>query len=159
MFERTPVRIYKERGTLNTYVEFSGHRFVKGFASGLGCNCLIETLLACLNDNGILCVANVPWIRNELRKLFPQGENQVTARNYLDLRNHWRPIIDRIGVSARQQGSDTEHQIYARNFTVTAVHEETRVVSERDGNGPVELFVLNEGLSHFSPLLREKSRC
>ena len=155
MFERTPVRIYKERGTVNKYVEFSGHRFIKGFASGLGCNCLIETLLACLNDNGIPCVANIPWIRNELRKLFPQGENQVTARNYLDLRNHWRPIIDLIGVSARLHGCDTENQIYARNFTVTAVLEDTRVVSEKDGDGPIELFMLNEGIRHFVPLLRD----
>ena len=158
MFERTPVRIYKERGTLSVYVEFSGHRFVKGFASGLGCNCLIETLLARLNDNSILCVANILWIRSELRKLFPQGENWVSARNYLDLRNHRRPITDRIGVSARQHGCDTENQIYARNFTVTAVLEDTRVVSERNGNGPIELFILNERVRHFVPLLRDRIR-
>ena len=158
MFERTTVRIYKERGTLNVYVELSGHRFVKGFASGLGCNFLIATLLACLSDNSILCVANIPWIRIELRKLFPQGVNQVQENNFLDLRNHWRPIIDLIGVSARLQGCDTESQIYARNFTVTAVLEDTRVVSEKDGDGPIELFMLNEGVSHFVPLLRDRSR-
>ena len=107
---------------------------------------------------GILCVANIPWIRIELRKLFPQGVNQVQESNFLDLRNHWRPIIDLIGVSARLHGCDTESQIYARNFTVTAVLEDTRVVSEKDGDGPIELFMLNEGISHFVPLLRDRSR-
>ena len=94
------MQIRRERGNLNVFVEFSGRSFIKGFASGDGYNCLIQTLLACLNDNGILCVADVPWIREELRRRFRTGENIVMAKNYLDLRNHWRSIIDLIGISA-----------------------------------------------------------
>ena len=158
MFERTPVQIRRERGTPNVLVEFSGHRFVKGFASGSGCNCLIQTLLSCLNDNGIPCMADAPWIRKELRKQFPQGANQVTERNFLDLRNHWRSIINLIGVNARRNSYDATDQIHARNFKVTAVLEDGRFVAEVDGNGPIDLYLLNEGNAHFVPLLRHRQR-
>ena len=111
-------------------VEFSAGQFVKGSASGAGCNCLINTLLSCLNDNNLRCVANVPWVRQELRRLFTEGENIVTRNNFLDLRNHWRSIIDLIGVSARHQGCDERNQIHARNFRVTSVLEEAARVVE-----------------------------
>ena len=158
IFERTPVQIRRERGNLNVFVEFSGRSFIKGFASGDGYNCLIQTLLACLNDNGILCVADVPWIREELRRRFRTGENIVMAKNYLDLRNHWRSIIDLIGISARRNSCDPANQIHARNFNVTAVLEDGRFVAEKDGEGPISLFMLNEGNSHFVPLLRNRQR-
>ena len=97
-----------------------------------------------------------------LRKRFPTGENAVKERNYLDFRNHWKSIIDLIGESARAHGCDPNHQISASTFNVTAVLEETSRVIEVDGAGPVALFILNEGNSHFVPLLRnrehEKSR-
>ena len=133
-------------------VEFSNRSFIKGYADGAGCNCLIQTLLACLNDNGLLCIADVPWIRQELRRRFRQGENRVTERNYLDLRNHWTTIIDLIGISARHNGGDPTNQIHARNFNVTAVLEEQRIVVERDGVGAINLFVLNQGNEHFVPI-------
>ena len=152
------MRIWQERGNRNINVEFSGNRFVKGSASGYECNCLIETLKSCLNDNNIPCVADVPWIRQELRRLFPHGENQVEERNYLDLRNHWRSINDLIGISARKHNCDLMNQIHARNFKVTAVLEEGRVVVERDGDGPIQLFMLNEGNYHFVPLLQNRQR-
>ena len=157
MFERTPVRIervHKQR----VLVDFSGRSFVKGSASGAGCNCLIRTLLACLNDNNLRCVANIPWIRQELQKLFPAGENIVMEGNYLDLRNHWRSIIDLIGVSARYEGCDERNQIHARNFRVTSVLEEAARVVEEDGDGPIHLFTLNEGNYHFVPLIRNRER-
>ena len=157
MFERTPVRIERVHEQ-RILVEFSGRRFVKGSASGSGFNCLIRTLLACLNDNNVRCVADVPWIRQELRKLFPAGENIVTEMNFLDLRNHWRSIIDLIGISARHQGCDELNQIHARNFRVTGVLEEAARVVEEDGDGPIHLFTLNEGNQHFVPLLRNRAR-
>ena len=157
MFERAPVRIDR-RHKRRILVEFSGRHFVKGAASGIGCNCLIHTLLSCLNDNNLRCVANVPWIRQELQKLFPDGENIVTKNNFLDLRNHWRSIIDLIGVSARQQGCDERNQIHSENFRVTGVLEEAERVVEEDGDGPIHLFTLNEGNYHFVPLIRNRER-
>ena len=129
---------------------------MKGSASGTGFNCLIDTLRKCLNDQGFKCVANIPWIRNELRKRFPTGENAVEACNYLDFRNHWKDIIDLIGESAREHGCDPNHDIFASNFNVTAVLEETSRVIEVDGAGPVALYILNEGNRHFVPLLRNR---
>ena len=158
IFERTPVQIHRDAGNQNVVVEFDNRSFIKGFASGDGCNCLIETLLACLNDNDLRCIADVPWIRQELRRRFRQGENRVTEGNYLDLRNHWTTIIDLIGISARRNECDPTNQIHARNFNVTAVLEEQRIVVERDGVGPVNLFVLNEDIRHFVPLLRNRQR-
>ena len=156
MFERTPVRITRQRHLERVLVEWDTHSFIKGYASGDGFNCLIETLLGCLNDRGLLCVANIPWIRRELRKKFREGENRVTERNFLDLRNHWRPIIDLIGVSAREHGCDQQRQVVVANFNVTAVLEETCRVVEVDGDGPLALFILNEGNRHFVPLLRNR---
>ena len=157
MFERAPVRIDR-RHKRRILVEFSGRHFVKGAASGVGCNSLIHTLLSCLNDNNLRCVANVPWIRQELQKLFPDGENIVTKNNFLDLRNHWRSIIDLIGVSARHQGCDERNQIHSENFRVTGVLEEAERVVEEDGDGPIHLFTLNEGNYHFVPLIRNRER-
>ena len=157
LFERTPVQI-QHVNAQRTLVQWSAGNFIKGSASGAGCNCLIQTLLACLNDNGILCVADVPWIRKELRKQFPTGENMVTNANFLDLRNHWRSIIDLLGVSARNHGCDRENQIHAMNFRVTSVLEDSQRVVEVDGDGPIHLFMLNEGNYHFVPLLRNRER-
>ena len=157
MFARTPVRIERVRKQ-RVLVHFSERSFLKGSASGAGCNCLIRTLLACLNDNNLRCVANISWIRNELQKLFPVGPNIVTQNNFLDLRNHWRSIVDLIGVSARHQGCDEQNQIHAENFRVTAVLEEAARVVEEDGDGPIHLFTLNEGNFHFVPLIRNRER-
>ena len=155
MFERTPVQIRHETSG-RIVVVCSGRSFIKGYASGAGCNCLIATMLACLNDNDIPCVANIPWIRERLQTEFPRGENRVTERNFLDLRNHWRSIVNFIGVSARQHGCDPENHIHAQNFNITAILEDTSRVVEKDGDGPVSLFTMNEGNSHFVPLLRNR---
>ena len=157
MFERRPVRIERVRKQ-RVLVHFSERSFLKGSASGAGCNCLIRTLLSCLNDNNLRCVATVSWIRQELQKLFPTGPNIVTQNNYLDLRNHWRSIVGLIGVSARHHGCDAHNQIHADNLRVTAVLEEAARVVEEDGDGPIHLFMLNEGNSHFVPLLRNRER-
>ena len=154
MFERTSVRVTRERGRI--VVSINDERFIKGYASGQGCNCLIASILSCLNDKGILCVASVTWIREELQRQFPRGENQVTRGNFLDLRNHWRSIIDLIGISARNHGCDPAAHITSENFAVTCVLEEGERVYEADGDGLCRLFLINEGNSHFSPLLGDR---
>ena len=157
MFDRTPVRITRQEHLHRVLVEWNGRSFIKGNVSGEGCNCLIRTLRECLNDQGLICVADVPWIRLELRKRFRTGENRVTEDNFLDLRNHWQSIVDLIGISARREGCDPAGHISAANFNVTAVLEDSRRVVEVDGEGPIPLFILNEGNAHFVPLLRNFS--
>ena len=80
----------------------------------------------------------------------------MTASNFLDLRNHWRAVVDLLGISARDHGYDQAVQIRSQNFNVTAVLEDTRRVVEQDGDGPIGLYILKEGNSHFVPLLRNR---
>ena len=154
MFERTPVRLVHNIRDASVSVILQGQVFKKGKASGVGCNCLIHTLLQCINDRGIRCTAAIPWIRSSLRERFPSGSSYVSEINYLDFRNHWKAVVDLIGISARHSGYDSDKKIYAHTFRVTAILEEARRVVEKDGDGHVDLFVLNEGNSHFVPLLR-----
>ena len=156
LFERVPVQIQWRRSG-PALVEFSGERFVKGFAKGDDCNCLIFTLRECLCDVGLLCVVDAPWVRMELRRRFRTGPDAVTERNYLDLRVHGPVVLDLIGESARANGCDPGRAIRAENFKMTCVAEDQRVVGEVVGEGRVDLFPLNEGLRHFVPLLRDRS--
>ena len=93
---------------------------------------------------------------SRVAEIIPNRRNIVTQNNYLDLRNHWRSIVNRIGVSARHHGCDAHNQIHADNFRVTAVLEEAARVVEEDGDGPIHLFTMNEGNFHFVPLIRNR---
>ena len=156
LFERSRVRITHHSDDTRVRVDFRGLNFFKGSASRKGCNCLIHTILQCLIDNDIKCKAKISWIRERLRERYPDGDNRVTASNYLDLRNHWRAVVDLLGISARDHGYDQAVQIRSQNFNVTAVLEDTSRVVEQDGDGPIGLYILNEGNSHFVPLLRNR---
>ena len=74
----------------------------------------------------------------------------------MDLRNHWRTVVDLQVISARDHRYDHAVQIRSQNFNVTAVLEDTRRVVEQDGDGHIGLHILNEGSSHFVPLLRNR---
>ena len=76
--EHIPVRIHCESNSLNMFVDISGQSFVRGSSSNVGCNSLIQTLLDCLRDRSILCVASVPWIRKELQLRFRREDDHVT---------------------------------------------------------------------------------
>jgi len=156
--EYIPVRIHHDSNNLDMFVHFKGERFVKGSASNVGCNSLIQTLLACLNDRGILCVANVPWIRKELQLRFRREGGRVTEDSYLSLRNHWCDVIDLIGVSARLHGCDPEKGIYGKNFSVTSVLADACIVDETVGDGPFNLYMVNVGNGAFDPLIKDRQR-
>ena len=157
MFDRLPVRIHYE-SVNRVIVAFGDKRFVKGSASGHGNNCLIYALIQSINDAGILCVANESWVREELRRRFRSGPDQVTERIFLDVRPHSASIIDLIGISARTNGCDPTGSIRAENFSITCVAEDQRRVGEVVGAGRHPLCVLKEGLLHFVPLLRDRAR-
>ena len=152
----TPVGFRREPNSLNIFVDFNGRSFVKGSSKSIGCNCLIEALLACLKDNNVLCVANVPWIRKQLQIRYANGNSIVKENTYLKLKNHWRDVIDLIGLSAKSHGCDSGNLIHADRFSVTSVDANGCIIAERHGNGFIELFVLNEGNEHFVPLLHSR---
>ena len=60
------------------HVFVNGARYYIGSASGEGCNCLINTLVAS------------HLVRADLRREFPTGPDAVTANNFLDFRAHSR---------------------------------------------------------------------
>ena len=64
--------------------------------------------------------------------------------------------MDLIGISAKRHGCDPNGDIKSENFAVTCVMEDARRVYEADGNGACRLFLINEGNSHFSPLLIDR---
>ena len=78
----------------------------------------------------------------------------MTPLSFLDFRLHWRATIDFIGESARDNGHDMLALIRAESFRVVCVEETTRVVGDADGDGTLDLHLLNEGQLHYVPLFR-----
>ena len=143
-------------------VRFRDVRLVRGLASGKDNNCLIVALRESLKDIGYPSWAHPPDVRDQLRIMYPSGPNRVTEMNFLDLRPHCESVIDLIGRESRRKGLDENNFIHARNFTVCCVFEQLRRVGEEVGVGrpigrPNTLYVLNQGLQHFVPLLEDRS--
>ena len=104
-------------------------------------------------------VANVAWVREQLQRRFRNpGRALVTARNFLDLKEHWAPIVDLIGESARAEGLDCDRRMRASTFTIVGISEDEGRIVAKEGCGPVLLFVMNQGHVHFVPLLRDRTR-
>ena len=154
MFSRVPVAI--RRNARRTLVRVGEQEFVKGAASGENCNCLIQTFILALQDHVSSFLADPRWIRSELQRRFPSGPDRVTDKNYLDLRAHWRDIVSLISQSACRLGFHDYRQIRPEAFRVTCVYEARQVVGDVVGDGPTELFILNEHMRHFVPLLRRR---
>ena len=155
MFDRVPVSI--ERGVRCTRVRIGDRRFVKGSAPGTDNNCLIFALLEALQDFTPVLI-DVPWVRVQLQRRFPSGDNKVSERSFLDMRPHWRDVISLIGESAERLGIAEGRRIRPEAYRFVAVHEEREVIGDVVGEGPTELFILNEGFLHFVPLLRDRRR-
>ena len=156
MFRRSDVRIHKRQ--FETEVIIDGAQFIKGYATGAGNNCLVDALTQAIQDTGIPCRSNNPWVRQELLQRFLRiGESAVTLESFLDLRRHWRDTVDLIGASARSMGLDTDNRIRAETFRVVCIEENRSVVGDADGDGPVAVHLLNEGFLHYRPLLRRRA--
>ena len=156
MFARVPVTF--RRNARRTLVRVGEQEFVKGAASGDDNNCLIQTFILALQDH-VSFIADPRWIRSELQRRFPSGPDRVTEENYLDLRAHWRDIVSLISRSACERGFHDGRLIRPEAFRVTCVYEVRQVVGDVVGDGPTELFILNEHVQHmrhFVPLLRRR---
>ena len=154
MFARVPVVI--TGNSRRRLVRVGEQVFVKGAASGDDNNCLIQTFILALQDHVSSLLADPRWIRSELQRRFPSGPDRVTDENYLDLRAHWRDIVSLISQSACRLGFHDCRQIRPEAFRVTCVYEVRQVVGDVVGDGPTELFILNEHMRHFVPLLRRR---
>ena len=75
-----------------------GERFETRGASGVGCNCLIDTLRQKLN-----LVCNPAWVRERLQIMFHEsGPSKVESENYLELDLHWDAVVRLLGQGAGQ---------------------------------------------------------
>ena len=122
-----------------------GKRFRQGFASGQGCNCLIDTLRSKLSLDVSLAA-----VRADLRKLFPFSGSRahVTAGNYLTLADHWMAVVDLLFK-------------YDQSGKLKLTHEQLEIVcvdlaylynGEVAGTGGTTLHIGRIGTNHFIPL-------
>ena len=152
IFRRSIVRVHRRSNC--TEVSIDGLRFEKGRASSVRNNCLIDALRQAIHEH-IPCVVDNEWVRSKLIQRFSQiGENRVTPLSFLDFRVHWRSTVDFIGESAGRNGQDALGRIRAESFRAVCVEERTSVVGDADGEGNLELHLLNESQLHYVPLLR-----
>ena len=122
-----------------------GKRFRQGFASGQGCNCLVDTLRfkLCLD-------VSLAAVRADLRKLFPFFGScaHVIAGNYLTLTDHWIAVVDLLFK-------------YDQSGKLKLTHEQLEIVcvdlaylynGEVAGTGGTTLHIGRIGTNHFIPL-------
>ena len=60
-----------------------------GYASGDGCNCLIDTLRQQLK-----IFANINLVREVLEQKFQDGPAKVKPGDYLELEYHWKDVVN-----------------------------------------------------------------
>ena len=107
--------------------------FRKGFASGAGNNCLIDSLaqLVCPTWSAGRRRCEAARIRRLL--------HQAAGVRFLSLEQHWRPVLEGLGKSPQ-------------DYHVTAVAEHG---VETYGRGPTALHLYCENYDHFVPLHAE----
>jgi hypothetical protein len=109
---------------------------VRGQASGMQNNCLIDSLRQLLDPT-----ASVRKIRRALQLEFRSGATRVTAKNYLQFDFHATAIL-------RQMGFDPSH------FTLTCLDLAHRGHGDVIGHGARQLYLARQNQNHFVPLFR-----
>ena len=100
------------------------------------------------------------WVRDRLLQEFPRtGATAVTSSNYLDLCSHWEVIVRLLGEQARALGCDPNHSIQPSTFKIVCIAESRSIVGEEYGTGKVILYLLNEDVRHFVPLIQKIGMC
>jgi len=143
--QRMPARWFAGHSVL---VRIDDKEFTMGEASGDGCNCLISTLMQCLN-----MVCKVPRLRSELERLHFGKATHIKPGDYLDLKEHWRDIVDLLG----------QRKVEDKNVRATCVriictdvnlpgHGDVLPTGKADGR--MSLYIARQNLNHFVPLIR-----
>ena len=70
-------------------VSVDNQMYTQGYASGEGCNCLIDTLRQMLN-----IISNTKRVRMELKNKFTTGPRRIRSGDFLELQHHWKDVID-----------------------------------------------------------------
>ena len=136
-------------------VLINGVAYCYGGASSSNFNCLIDTLRQALPFH---CIANLDWIRQQLHRRFLHTSYpvHVDPPNYLDLHEHSNDILQLLG-----QHNIAATQPIALNTQQCTILCVTKLPSgnyqmQTLGHGPIRMYIANEGLGHFVPLIRER---
>ena len=136
-------------------VLIDGIPFCYGFASPTNNNCLIDTLQIALPFH---CIVNLDFIRQQLHRRFlgTSYPVQIDPPNYLDLGEHSNDILQLLG-----QYNTAGNQPMVLNTQRCTIMCVTKLASgnyqmQKMGNGPITMYIANEGLGHFVPLLHER---
>ena len=140
---QTEVRVHGD------IVFVDGQRYMRGHASGARNNCLIDTLRQQL---GLTVDCSV--VRRGLQARFRDGEAKVDAANFLELRHHWRDVIDLLF----QADVSGKLKIDSSRFRITCVDLDfagNGEVVQGDVGEPLHpLCIARENQNHFIPLFR-----
>ena len=120
------------------HVRINGVLFEQGTATGVDCNCLIDTLRQCLNISDISIVDSV---RNHLETTFcvKCGPDRVRRGDYLQLDFHWQIVIMLLGANPELYKIICADWVHKGNGEVV-------------GTGSDELYIARVDENHFVPL-------
>ena len=120
------------------HVLINAIRFEQGTATGVDCNCLIDTLRQCLDisDRSI-----IDSVRYHLEKTFcwRRGSDRVRPGDYLQLNFHWQTVIMLLGANPELYKIICADWVHKGNGEVV-------------GSGSDELYIARVGENHFVPL-------
>ena len=124
--------------------------YILGGASGVGCNCLIDTLRQKLPD--IIC--NVVLVRHLLEQRHRDRPTRITSGDYLALDTYWEDIIDLLG----EHNMDRRMQNFAARFQVVCADLTWIGHGDVLPGGPAgarrtRLHIARVNQNHFVPLI------
>ena len=126
-------------------VDIDGVRYKAGKASGLGCNCLIESLRQVLGfaENVDAC----RQVREKLRlKYWRRDASFVGEGTYLYAHEHWEDVV-------RYWAEVTGAEVAPEDLTVTCLSWQHDMSGMVEGRGPRRVYIVNDDNRHFVPLL------
>ena len=129
-------------------VRIDDKAFTMGEASGDGYNCLISTLMQSL---GVIC--NVSYIRSELERRHKGKTSRIQPGTYLELKEHWRDIVDLLGVH-----NLVNKKFSADHFRIVCIDVNLPghgdVLPAGNDDGRINVYIARQNLNHFVPLIR-----
>ena len=141
----------------STTVDGARKDYVVKKASGVHCNCLIDTIRQVLPEALMVNPhSGVESIREALSLEFPSGVDRVISprtapANYLDLQVHWRSIVRLLG----QHANPRAVSLNPDNYMLVCVDlDDPSGLSTTAGEGPIILHIAREHRNHFVPLRR-----
>ena len=125
-------------------VDIDGCRYKAGMASGLGCNCLIDSLRQVLGFAADVDACR--QVREKLRQKFSRRDASFVGQStYLDAHEHWEDVV-------RYWAEVTGAEVAPEDLTVTCLSWQHDTSGLVEGRGPRRVYIVNDDNRHFVPL-------